>query len=74
MTHSYQNKKNSALRTRNHQVELKEDPINTTYRILNQFFKVLDEEYISGKHIIPWLATLSNKKRKCYYKYCLETT
>ena len=62
MMHSYQNKKNSALRTRNQQVELKEDPINTTYRILNQFFKVLDEEYISGNQIIPWLTTLSNKK------------
>ena len=28
------------------QVELKEDPINTTYGLLDQIFKVLDEENI----------------------------
>ena len=51
----------SALRTRNHQVELEEDPINITYGILDKVFKVLDEEDISAKQIVPCLATLSKK-------------
>ena len=51
----------SALRTRNHQVELKEDPINITYGLLDQIFRVLDEENISTNQIIPCLATLSKK-------------
>ena len=54
----------SALRTRNHQIELVEDSINIIYGILNQLFKVLDEEDISVKQIIPCLATLSKKKLK----------
>ena len=56
------NKIDSTLRTRNHQVELEKDPINITYGILDQIFKVLDEEDISGKQIIPCLATLYKKK------------
>ena len=51
----------SALRTRNHQAELKEDPINITYGLLDQIFRVLDEENISTNQIIPCLATLSKK-------------
>ena len=52
----------SALRTRNHQVVLKEDPIkNITYGLLDQIFRVLDEENISTNQIIPCLATLSKK-------------
>ena len=51
----------SALRTRNHQVELKEDPLSTTHGLLDQIFKVLDEENISTNQIIPCLATLSKK-------------
>ena len=51
----------SALRTRNHQVELKEDPINITYGLLDQIVRVLDEENISTNQIIPCLATLSKK-------------
>ena len=50
----------SALRTRNHQVELEEDPINIIYGILDQIFKVLDEEDISAKQIIPWLTSREN--------------
>ena len=42
----------SALMTRNHQVELEEDSISTTYGILDQTFKVLDQEDISVKQII----------------------
>ena len=62
MPHYNQNTKIvSALRTRNHQVELKEDPINITYGLLDQIFKVLDEENISTNQIIPCLATLSKK-------------
>ena len=45
-----------------HQVELKEDPINITSGLLDQIFKVLDEADISAKQIIPCLATLSKKK------------
>ena len=60
MTHHNQNNKiDSALRTRNHQVELEKDPINMTYGILDQIFKVLDEEGISAKQIIPCLATMT---------------
>ena len=51
----------SALRASNHQVELKEDPINITYGLLDQILKVLDEEDIPAKQIIPCLATLSKK-------------
>ena len=62
MVHYNQNTKIvSALRTRNHQVELKEDPINITYGLLDQTLKVLDEEDILAKQIIPCLATLSKK-------------
>ena len=54
MAHYNQNTKIvSAVRTRNHQVELKEDPINITYGLLDQIFKVLDEENISTNQIIP---------------------
>ena len=60
MEHYNQNTKIvSASRTRNHQVELKEDPINITYGLLDQIFKVLDEEDILAKQIILCLATLS---------------
>ena len=49
MAHYNHNKKIvSALRTRIHQVEL-EDHINITHGILDQVFKVLDEEDISAK-------------------------
>ena len=62
MVHYNQNTKIvSVLRTRNHQVELKEDPINITYGLLDQIFKVLDEEDISAKQIIPCLPTQSKK-------------
>ena len=62
MAHYNQNTKIvSALRTRTHQVELKENPINITYGLLDQIFKVLGEENISTKQIIPCLATLSQK-------------
>ena len=62
MAHCNQNTKIvSALRTSNRQVELKEDPINITYALLDQIFKVLDEENISTNQIIPSLATLSKK-------------
>ena len=64
MAHYNQNKKiSSALRTRNHQAELKEDPLSTTYGLLDQIFKVLDEENISTNQIIPCLATLSKKMK-----------
>ena len=55
------NKIDSTLRTRNHQVELEKDPINITYGILDQIFKVLDEEDISAKQIIPCFATMPKK-------------
>ena len=55
------NKILSALRTRNHQVELQKDHINITYGILDQIFKALDEADILAKQIIPCLATLSKK-------------
>ena len=51
-----------ALRTRNGRVELEEDPIKITYGILGQTFKVLDEEDISAKQIIPCLTILSKKR------------
>ena len=51
----------SALITRNQQVELGENTINITNGILDQIFKVLDEEDISVKQIIPCFATLSKK-------------
>ena len=59
--YNWNNKTDSALRTRNHQVELEKDPINITYGILDQIFKVLDEEDISAKQIILCLATMSKK-------------
>ena len=63
MAHYNQNDKiDSALWTKNDQVELEKDPINITYGILDHIFKVLDEEDISSKQIIPTLATLSIKK------------
>ena len=53
MTHCNENKNiTSALRTRIHQIELEEDPINITYDILNQTFKVIDEEDVSAKQLI----------------------
>ena len=62
MVHYNQNTKIvSALRTRNHQVELKEDPINNTYGLLDQIFNVFDEENISTNQIMLCLATLSKK-------------
>ena len=62
MAHYNQNTKIvSAVWTRNHQVELKEEPINITYGLLDQIFKVLDEENVSTNQIIPCLATLSKK-------------
>ena len=54
------NKIDSVLRTRNHQVESEKDPINITY-FFDQIFKVLDEENISAKQIITCFATLSKK-------------
>ena len=42
----------------NHQAK---DSINITHHILDQIFKVLDEEDISVKQIIPCFATLSKK-------------
>ena len=51
----------SALRTRNHQVELEEVPINIRYGILVQIFKVLDEEDNQRKEPVLCLATLSKK-------------
>ena len=59
MAHYNQNKIVSSLRTRNRQVELEKDRINITYGVLDQIFRVLDEEDISAKQIIPCLATLS---------------
>ena len=59
------NKKNkivSAWRTRNHQFEFEQDSINFAYGILDQIFKVSDEEDISVKQIIPCLATLKKVK------------
>ena len=51
----------SALGTRTHQAELVEDSIDIMYGFLDQTFKVLDEEDILVKQIIPCLATLSKK-------------
>ena len=62
MAHYNQNNKtDSALRTRNHQVELEKDLIGITYGILDQIFKLLDEEDISANQIISCLTTLSGK-------------
>ena len=62
MVHYNQNNKIvSPLRTSSHQVELEKDRINITFGILDQIFKVLDEEDISPKQIIPCLATLPKK-------------
>ena len=62
MAHYNQNNKtDSALRTRNHQVGLEKDLIGITYGILDQIFKLLDEEDISAKQIISCLTTLSGK-------------
>ena len=62
MVHYNQNNKIvSALRTRNDQVELEKDPINITYGILDQTFKVLDQQDTSARQIILCLATLSKK-------------
>ena len=62
MVHYNQNNKIvSSLRTRNRQVELEKDRINITYGVLDQIFRVLEEEGISTKQIIPCLATLSKK-------------
>ena len=55
-----------ALIAKNHQAELEKDPINITYGILDHMLKVLDEEDILAKQIIPCLATLS---KKCKF-YC----
>ena len=54
---------------RNHQDELEKDPINITYGILGQIFRLLDEEDISA---IPCLTTLS-KKRLCYCEHFFKT-
>ena len=51
---------------RNHQDELEKDPINITYGILGQIFKLLDEEDTSA---IPCLTTLSKKRIKCYCEH-----
>ena len=48
----------SVLRTQ--QVEL-EDSINIMYGILDQIFKVWDNEDVRVKQIIPYLDTLSKK-------------
>ena len=52
------NRIDSAFKDQDHQVPLKENPINITYGTLDQIFKVLHEEDISVKQIIPTLATL----------------
>ena len=52
------NKIDSAFKDQDHQVPSKENPINITYGTLDQIFKVLHEEDISVKQIIPTLATL----------------
>ena len=60
MVHYNHSKKTvSSLKTRNHQIELEEDPINVIYGILDQIFRALDEEKISAKQLILCLATLS---------------
>ena len=52
------NKIDSAFKDQDHQFPLKENPINMTHGTLDQIFKVLHEEDISVKQIIPTLATL----------------
>ena len=42
---------------------LGKDPINITYGVLGQIFKVLNEKFISAKQIIPCLATLYKKRK-----------
>ena len=60
MAHYKRNKKTvSYLKTRNHQIELEEDPLNVIYGILDQILWALDEEKVSAKQLIPCLATLS---------------
>ena len=74
MAHYNQNTKiASVLRTRNHQVELKEDPLSTTYGLFDQIFKVLDEENISANQIIPCLSTLSKKSENVISKIVKKT-
>ena len=65
-THYNQNNNiDSALMTRNHQVELEKDAINITWYFGN-IFKILDEEDISAKQIYPCLATLSKKSENIF--------
>ena len=74
MAHYNQNTKiASVLRTRNHQVELKEDPLSTTYGLFDKIFKVLDEENISANQIIPCLSTLSKKSENVIAKIVKKT-
>ena len=61
-----------SLIAKNHQAELEKDPINIRYGLLEHMFKVLDEEDILAKQIIPCLATLS-KKCKFYCEHCQKT-
>ena len=63
MVHYNKKKQDSfCLKERNHQFEFEQDSINFAYGILDQIFKVLDEEDISVKQIIPCLATLKKVK------------
>ena len=61
-----------SLISKNHQAELEKDPINIRYGLLEHMFKVLDEEDILAKQIIPCLANLS-KKCKFYCEHCQKT-
>ena len=64
MAHYNQNnERESAVRTRNHQAELEKDPINITYGILGQIFKVLDKEDISQQHCKKSRASLLYLKK-----------
>ena len=67
---NYNQSKNtdSALKTRNHQAELEEDPINITYGILDQIFKVLGDKDISAMQLIQCLATTSKKSENIIMK------
>ena len=51
----------SALRSQQVQVELLEDSINITYRILDKVFQILDTENVPVILIIPCLTILSKK-------------
>ena len=51
----------SALRSQQVQVELLEDSINITYRILDKVFQILDTENVPVIQIIPCLTILSKK-------------